>query len=263
MKKRIICVLFAVFIILSMAIIPASAESEYICKLVDSAEILDPQEEDALIGKIYEVSNKCGCNVLFITAKDLTGAAFTFNGTAEDYTIRYYEETCGRGTDGLVVSIILSDQDGDRSVSVLGSGKCVKRLSDGESADIRSDAIDNHNPGSVTSATSKSYAGFLSAIADGLMKAVPPHVGFKSILIAFGVGLIIAIIVSVILRGQLKSVKRQHGAANYVHPGSMMVNASRDTYLYSTVSRTARPKDNGGSHSSSSGGSYSGGSSKF
>lgn len=262
MTKRIICVLFAVFIILSVAIIPASAEGEHTCKLIDSADILDPADEDTLIGKIAELSKKCDCNVLFITAEDLSSDDFSFDGTAEDYTIRYYEETCGRGSDGIVVSIILSDQKGKRSVSVLGSGKCEKRLSDSESEDIRNDAIDNSNPGSVETADSKGYTKFLGSIIDGLMKAVPPHVSLLKTVIAFGVGFIVAILIVMSLKKKLKTVQLQRGASNYVRPGSMFVTASRDTYLYSTVTRTAKPKNNG-SHTSSSGGSYSGGSSNF
>lgn len=263
MTKRIICALFAVLIIMSLAVIPVGAEGAYTVMLVDNADILDAADEEAVLAKINEVSQKCSCNVLYLTAADLSNPGFSFNGTAEDYTIRYYEETFGRETDGLVVSIILSDQDGDRSVSVLGSGKCKKRLSDSESDDIREDAISNHSPGSVSTATSSGYKGFLIAIADGLMKAVPPHVSVTKMLIAFFIGLVIALVICISLKSKLKSVKMQRGAANYVRPGSMFVTASRDTYLYSTVTRTARPKNNGGSHSSSSGGSYSGGSSKF
>ncbi|MBQ9472409.1 MAG: TPM domain-containing protein, partial [Ruminococcus sp.] len=62
---------------------------------------------------------------------------------------------------------------------------------------------------------------------------------------------------------KLITVAMEHGAANYVRAGSMNVTQSRDTYLYSTVTRTEKPKNNGGSSHSSGGGSYSGGSSNF
>ncbi len=261
MKKRIICVLFAVFIVISLAIIPASADEQYICRLDDLANDktqLTPQEKDALNGTIYDLSQKCKCNVIFVTVDDLSDTSFKHNGTTQDYADVYYEKECGINTDGVLVLLTFSNENGKREMYISTSGKCIKRLSDSEREAIFDDVIDNHNP------DTHGYADYLSAIAKGLKEAIPPHVGFKNLLIAFGIGLIIAIIVSLMLRGQLKTVKMQHGAANYVHPGSMMVNASRDTYLYSTVSRTARPKESsGGTHTSSGGGSHGGGGRTF
>ncbi|MBQ7219263.1 MAG: TPM domain-containing protein, partial [Ruminococcus sp.] len=58
----------------------------------------------------------------------------------------------------------------------------------------------------------------------------------------------------------LKTVAMQRGAASYVRSGSMNVTQSRDTYLYSTVSRTRREKSSSGSSTHSTGGSSFGGS---
>jgi uncharacterized protein len=61
-------------------------------------------------------------------------------------------------------------------------------------------------------------------------------------------------------KGKLKSVKPEHGAKNYIRPGSMHLTASRDTYLYSNVTRTARQSSSSGGsgRTSSGGGSHSG-----
>jgi uncharacterized protein len=67
------------------------------------------------------------------------------------------------------------------------------------------------------------------------------------------VGLIVALIVILILRGQLKSVRYRAAASDYIKPGSMKVTVSRDMFLYRTVSRRPRPKSN--SSSGFSGGS--------
>ena len=58
---------------------------------------------------------------------------------------------------------------------------------------------------------------------------------------------------------QLKSVRYQDQALSYVTPGSLNVTDGRETFLYSAVSRTARPRDTGSS-SRGGGSSYSGGS---
>lgn len=101
----------------------------------------------------------------------------------------------------------------------------------------------------------------------------------KTILIAVAISVVIGIasgfIGTGIMRSKLKSVKYQSGAADYVVPNSFKMHASKDIYLYSTVTKTERPTDNnthsggsgggfgGGTHISSSGSMHGGGSGKF
>lgn len=260
MMKRIVAILFAVVLVFSYALIPAAADdSSFIYLLDDSADLLSDSEEATLSATLAEVRDACDCNVVFFTANDLNGADFSHLHTAQDYTQRYYETHCGVNVDGVVVSVILSDEDGDRQVSVYGTGKCEKLLSNEESEEIRSDAISYHHPGT------HGYYDFLNAIALGIKEAVPPHLKWYSLPLAIVIGFVIALLIMNGFKRQLKTVVMQRGASNYVRPDSMQVTASRDTYLYSTVSRTARPKESssGGSSHSSGGGSYSGGGSKF
>ena len=260
MMKRMIAVLFAVILVFSAALIPASAAEEsasYTVILDDGANLLTTEEKGQLSETLSNLSADCKCNVLFVTAEDLNGASFAHDNNADDYAKCYYNDACGVNTDGVIVFLVLHDEIGSRSIGIFGTGKCEKRLSNDESQEIRDDAISNHNP------DSKGYYDFFNAIAVDLGKEIPPHVPFTSLLLAIGIGVIIAAVVMMILKGQLKSVKMEHGAANYTRMGSMNVTASRDTFLYHTVSRTAKPKNNSGSSSSSSGGSFSGGSSRF
>ena len=81
--------------------------------------------------------------------------------------------------------------------------------------------------------------------------------------LAFIIAFAIAMLILSFMKKQLKSVEMQRGAVNYVRPGSMNVTASRDTYLYSTTSRTAIPKNSSSSHTSSGGGTHGGGGRSF
>ena len=261
MMKRFTAILFALVLILSVAMLPAYAAGEeavYSYRFDDNADLLTDAEEQALNETLYNVCAACSCNVVFFTANDLNGANFSHLYTAQDYTQRYYETCCGVNTDGVVCGLILHDEDGDRQVLLYGSGKCVKQLSDSESEDIRESAISNHNP------DRSSYYDFLNAVALGVKEAVPPHLKWYMLPLALIIGFVIAMLIMAIFKKQLKTVQMERGAVNYVRPGSMNVTAARDTYLYSTVSRTARPKNtSSGSSHSSGGGSYSGGGSKF
>lgn len=82
-------------------------------------------------------------------------------------------------------------------------------------------------------------------------------------------GAIVGLIYVLVLKGQLKSVAPNESATDYVVRGSMHVTNSREFFLYRTVTRHARPKENssggGGSttHTSSSGATHGGGGRKF
>lgn len=257
MTKRIFAALFAVILILSAAMLPVSAEATYLSKLDDTAQVLSDSEKSSLQSTINEVSEACKCNLAFVTVKDLNGASFSHNGTTRDYADMYYETNFGKNTDGIVVLLVLNNGRGKRDIYISTSGKCIKRLSDSERESIFDDALDHHSP------DSKGYYDFLNNIAQGIKKAVPPHLKWYMLPLAFLIGFGIAMLILMFMKKQLKSVEMQRGAVNYVRPGSMSVTASRDSYLYSTVSRTARPKDSGGSHTSSGGGTHGGGGRSF
>ena len=64
------------------------------------------------------------------------------------------------------------------------------------------------------------------------------------ILIALGIGLVAGIITVLILINQLKSVKSAKNASVYVESGSFALTEKRDVYLYSTVTKIPKPKNN-------------------
>ena len=53
------------------------------------------------------------------------------------------------------------------------------------------------------------------------------------------------------MRAQLKSVRTQDSAVDYVRQGSMELTRSNDIFLYHTVTKTAKPKDSDSSSGSS------------
>ena len=64
-----------------------------------------------------------------------------------------------------------------------------------------------------------------------------------------------------VLKGELKSVRAKAAATDYVRSGSMNLTQDKDIFLYHTVTRTEKPKNNSGNtHTSSSGTSHGGGS---
>ena len=58
------------------------------------------------------------------------------------------------------------------------------------------------------------------------------------------IGLIIALIAVSVMKGKLKTVKRQNSASDYRRPGSFHLTNRSDFFLYSTVTKIAKPKQN-------------------
>ena len=80
---------------------------------------------------------------------------------------------------------------------------------------------------------------------------------WKTPLICFGIGAVIALIVVLVMAGQHKNVHRKAQASDYVRPGSFRLTQSLDLYLYHTTTRRMKPQNSGGS-GGSSGGSHGG-----
>ena len=92
----------------------------------------------------------------------------------------------------------------------------------------------------------------------------------KKILLALGIGLVLAWVVVSVMKSQLRSVAFQENAASYVREGSMNLTNSRELFLYRDVQRTEHVEEkdsdsSGGSstHTSSSGTTHGGGGGSF
>jgi uncharacterized protein len=85
--------------------------------------------------------------------------------------------------------------------------------------------------------------------------------------ISLVIGFVIALIAVGIMKSKLKTVRSQAAANSYVKDGSLNVTECRDVFLYCTVNRTERPKEDSSSgsstHTSSSGTTHGGGGGKF
>ena len=65
------------------------------------------------------------------------------------------------------------------------------------------------------------------------------------IIVAVVIGIILSFLIPMsILKGQLKTVRHQAAAADYVRPNSMNLTNKRDIFLYRRVVRTEIPKPN-------------------
>ena len=65
-----------------------------------------------------------------------------------------------------------------------------------------------------------------------------------TILICLALGVLVGFLVAGALKAQLKTVRPENAAGNYVISGSLHLRINMDQYLYSNTTRVPRPKNN-------------------
>ena len=239
-------------------------------RVVDMAELLSDSDKTALLSKLDEISERQKLDIVVLTVNTLDGK------TPRDYADDFYDYNgygFGENKDGILLLVSMEDRDWWISTTGYGitaltdagieyiSEKFLSDLSDGDYAQAFTTYAELCDQFITQAKTGESYD-------TGNMPKEPFNVAWN-ILVAFVIGLVVAVIVTSIMKKQLKTVQLKSEANNYVKANSMILTENRDLFLYNQVSRRARPKEtdnsSGGSstHTSSSGTSHGGGGGKF
>lgn len=237
MNKRIIALLTVVFM-LALSLISVSAD-EQLPFVIDGADLLTQGEEAYITSKLEEINKEFDLDIVVLTVPSLG------DYTAMEFADDYYDYG-GYDDDGAL--ILVSAEEGERYVSTCGS--CIDKIDVGELGDEISYLLDEG-----------AYAAAFEGFADYVKEAYSFKLA-KSLAISLIIGLVVALIVTSSMKGQLKSVRMQTGATNYLKADGLNITDFRDIFLYRTVTSRKREKSSsgGGTHTSSSGRSHGGGS---
>ena len=273
MKKRLFTLILALALCLCCAF-PAMADNFDNKRIVDEAGLLTDTQREELSGVLDEISDRQQLDIIVVTSNDLRGC-----DTATECADEFYDQNgygCGENKDGILLLISMADRDW----AISTSGRAVGAFTD-YGCDYIADKI---MPDLSESDYAAAFTCFAELCDDFITQADAGEpldyptdsrsgkepLSLKWIPISIVIGVVIALIVVACMKAKLKTVRFQPAASNYVKSGSMNLTGSSDLYLYSTVSRTERPKDNdsgggGGSHvhMSSSGSMHGGRSGKF
>lgn len=268
MKKSILTVLFALLLCMT-AVIPAFATGD-LPRLVDNADLLTDSEESTLLSKLNEISERQQADVVVVTADSLDGK-MPMNYADDFYDYNGY----GFGADKDGVLLLVSMEDRDWWISTTGYG--ITAITDAGIEYISEKFLSDLSDGDYAEAFT-TYAELCDDFFTQAKTGTPYDIGnlpkepfnvLWNLFIALAFGLVIALIVTGIMKGNLKTVRFQSAASNYVKANSMHVTESRDLFLYAHVDRRVRPEETsssgGGSsiHTSSSGTTHGGGGGKF
>lgn len=263
MKKSLFLLLAVLILCLAMAV-PVSAAD--LPRLVDEADLLTDSEEATLLAKLDAISERQQADIVVVTMDTLDGATpMDFADDFFDYTGYGYGDT----RDGVLLLVSMEDRDWWISTSGYGITAITDAGLDYISDAFLSDLSDGAYASAFTIYADLCDEFFTQAKAgepyDSGNLPKEPFNPLKSLLIAIVIGFVLALLITSIMKGQLKTVRPQSAASNYVKKDSMNLTENRDRFLYSHVSRQEIPKDNGGSstHTSSSGNTHGGGGGKF
>lgn len=262
MKKRILILTVCVVCFLSLFSISAFAETSN-PRLVDNAGLLSEDEYETVLEKLDTTSENLNFDIVVVTT-DSVGSK-----TVTEYADDFYDYNgYGYGSDRDGAVLLISMEDRSWWISACGEGKYS--LSKSKCDSIGEDIIEYLSEGDYENAfiefadcCGRYVVNYRNGDADTDYSYGKEPLSILAIPVSLVIGFIIAFIVVAVMKGKLKSVKFQTAADNYVKEGSMNITESRDLFLYRTVSRVAKPKNDdsssdGGFHSSSSGTSHGG-----
>ena len=265
MKRRIVSIFLVLMLISSLAITTYATEIALIedgnC-VYDEANLLTASEEDEIAEVLEDVSAAYETQLVIVTVPELDSSI--------DYFAEGLYDTMGFGYgdsyDGVLLIVCMEP----RECSILCNGSAANTIT----PDTRDQILDavasylsdgDYAEAFLTFAEECEY--YLDGSSENSAASTYPDNGNRerseftfgsTLLSSLVVGIVIGLIVVAVLAGQLKSVKKQNQARDYVKPGSMHLTQRSDTFLYRNVSRVKRDSGSSSSGSRSSSRSSSG-----
>ena len=239
MTRKICSLLLILILSLSFAVPVFAASDRYV---YDEAELLTSGEEAALEAKLEEIGEAYSSQLVVYTIS-------SFDGDLDRETNRIYDEMgfgYGDSGDGVLLLVCMEP----RQYRILSNGLTFTAIGMDEIDVIGNAVAPCLTRGDYTEAFD-TFAEECAYYLEGSTNGFPFNFG-KNLLICVAIAIVVAFIVTSILKGQLKSVRQQKQANAYVKAGSMQVTLSNDIFLYRNVSRVKKepPKSSGSSGSS-------------
>lgn len=276
-RLRSLCAALAALVLLLALAAPAfAAESGFAdlyYRMNDGAQLLTEDEDNELEASLEELSVRQSFDVVIATIDSLDGEGYTSMEEYADDLYDYCQFGYGANRDGVLLLI----SKGDRKWHISTCGYGITAFTDAGIQYLGQQMTPDMADGDYAAAF-RTFIRWTDAYVTAAREGHPydvnnmPHEPLSILYLglALVIGLVTALIVTGVMKSQLKSVAPQPDASSYVRQGSMRLTNQRDHFLYRDVHRTERPKasdssDSGGSstHTSSSGTTHGGGGGSF
>ena len=271
--KKTVYSLFLVVVLLACCCIPASAREipseRLLPRLTDNLNLLTQSEQSSLLSKLDEISERQQLDIVITTTGDIGSSTTT--EYADDY-FDYNGFGFGNSHDGILLLIYINGDTKNWRISTTGYG--ITAFTDAGQEYMADKFTPILSDGDFNGAFNK-----FAELCDQFITQAKTDKPFDSgnlpkspmplywIPLSLAIGLVISLIITGTMKSSLKTVRKQAAAQSYVKENSLNITESNDTFLYTNVSRSAKPKDNDSSgsstHTSSSGTSHGGSGGSF
>ena len=219
-------------------------------QVLDEADLLNDSEELALEEKLADLSSKYGAQIVVCTIESMDGGDID---EFLEYIYDYMEFGYGENRDGVLLLVCMDP----REYRILSNGFAGVAIDSGDIDTIGDAIVSDLSDGDYAAAFDE-FAEQCDYYLDGHINGFPFNFG-KNLLICLVIGIIAGVVVAFVLKGQLKTVRKQNQANVYVKPGSMQVTVRNDFFLYREVSKSKKESSSSsgsGSSRSTGGGSF-------
>lgn len=247
MMKR----LFALALALLLIALPAIAEQRAasVQRVFDEADLLSAATENSLQEAIDGIRQQFSFDVVVVTVPHTSGQEpMYFAADFYDYGGFGLNET----HDGILLLIVSST----RKYFMLNTGVAEQIFTDSVLYEIEDDVVPRLRQNDYNGAAS----AFVRGVRQRLTLMTPAGRANAALPVTSIAGLVIALITTLIMKAQMRTVRRKSNAAQYVRRGSFSLTRSQDIYLYTTTTRTRIETSSGssGGHGGHSGGGFTG-----
>ena len=276
MKRRLACIVLAALLLLGLcctAFAEAPATEPQLWNITDTVGLLTSDEDLTLEARAEEISAQYGVGIYLLILEDYSEY---YDDPYETAYELYHQNTLGEGEDRDGVILLMSMSD--RKYATFFYGPKAEYAFDAYGQELMEEEFlddfrDDDWYGGFSDYLEVCDEYLARAEAGDPVRRDDSSAGGSSvsgigttILVCLGISAVIAMIVCLILRGKMKSVRKGTHADAYV-TGSLNLTASRDQYTHTTETRTKIEHESsdssGGGSSACSGGGGSGRSGSF
>jgi len=259
MKTKLFLICLPIFLIsLSTPLFAAD-------RLVDNAGLLNPSQAQTIEEMLDNVSLTYNFDLVIVTEKSI-GSARPMD-YADDF-FDYNGYGLGGDRDGCLFLQVIDSRDYWFSTS----GRGINMVKDLAFQKLDGDVLKNLRKDNYYEAYRVFIATmetFLKLDARGKSYGFFQHYYSITLIVSWVLSLLIGLGVVASWKSKMNTAQLKTEAASYIVPSTLNFTDKRERFLYSTVSKTARPKPSssggggGGSHTSSSGRSHGGGGGRY
>lgn len=257
-KQIFLIIVFAVSAALNTFSASVGAVQEsHPARLVDDAGLLEALQAKELEERLDQISEEYACDVAIVVEESIDGREI--RDYADDF-FDDYDYGMGEHHSGILLLVTMSEREWWMTTT-------------GDAIDIFTDARQEEISERFVSYLSDEeyYEGFVefadlceNTIVQAQTEAEDDLLG--SMIIAVGIGFVLSLIITGVMRCGMKSVRFKPDAADYLQKGSVHLNRSHDMFLYRQVTKSAKSENNSSSsstHVSSSGRKHGGSGGSF